>query len=155
MESLFGIAINSWSFWMVTAVVLFIIEIFTPGFFIATFGIGALCTVVAALVTDNMNIQLFAFAISTTLTYVFVRPFAKKYFFKKSPDLPTNADALVGKKAKVIETVDNANSKGRVKLFGGEDWKAVSADEQVIERDIVVEIISVDGAKVTVKKISQ
>ncbi|HOW52398.1 MAG TPA: NfeD family protein [bacterium] len=153
MDFFSNVIFNTWQFWLVTSVVLFIIEIFTPGFFLATFAIGALCAALTAFLTDNFNVQMFVFAVTTTLTFVFVRPFAKKYFFKKSPDLPTNADALAGKKAKVIETVDNANSKGRVKLFGGEDWKAVSADESIIEKDTVVEIVSVDGAKATVKKI--
>jgi len=153
MDFFSNVIFNTWQFWLVTSVVLFIIEIFTPGFFLATFAIGALCAALTALVTDSFNVQMLVFAVTTTLTFVFVRPFAKKYFFKKSPDLPTNAEALTGKKAKVIEAVDNANSKGRVKLFGGEDWKAVSADESIIEKDTVVEIVSVDGAKATVKKI--
>mgnify|MGYP001766247345 CR=1 FL=1 len=153
MEFFSNVIFNTWQFWLVASVVLFIIEIFTPGFFLATFAIGALCAALTALFTDNFNIQMLLFAVTTTLTYVFVRPFAKKYFFKKSPDLPTNADALTGKKAKVIETIDNASSKGRIKPFGGEDWKAVSADESIIEIDTVVEIVSIDGAKATVKRI--
>lgn len=153
MEFFSNVIFNTWQFWLVTSVALFVIEIFTPGFFLATFAIGALCAALTALFTDSFNVQMLVFAVTTTLTFVFVRPFAKKYFFKKSPDLPTNAEALTGKKAKVIETIDNANSKGRVKLFGGEDWKAVSADESIIEKDTVVEIVSIDGAKATVKKI--
>ncbi len=153
MESFGNIVVNTWQFWTVAAVVLFIIEIFTPGFFIATFAIGALCTVPAALLTDNLNIQLLVFVIATTLTYIYIRPLAKKYFFKKQTEVATNVDALIGKKAKVIETIDPINSKGRIKLIGGEDWKALSADESVIEKDSVVEIVAVDGAKVTVRKV--
>ncbi len=153
MEFFSNVIFNTWQFWLVTSVALFIIEIFTPGFFLATFAIGALCAALTALFTDSFNVQMLVFAVTTTLTFVFVRPFAKKYFFKKGPDLPTNTEALTGKKAKVIETIDNSDSKGRVKLFGGEDWKAVSADESIIEKDSVVEIVSVDGAKATVKKI--
>ncbi len=153
MESFGNIVVNTWQFWTVAAVVLFIIEIFTSGFFIATFAIGALCTVPAALITDTLNIQLLVFAAATTLTYIYIRPLAKKYFFKKQAEVATNVDALIGKKAKVIETIDPLNSKGRVKLIGGEDWKALSADESVIEKDAVVEIVAVDGAKVTVRKV--
>lgn len=152
MESFGNILINTWQFWTITAVVLFTVEIFTPGFFIATFAIGALCTVPAAIITANLNVQLLVFAITTTLTYIYIRPLAQKYFFKKHPKVATNADALIGKKAKVIETIDPLNTKGRVKVIGGEDWKAISLDEQVIEKDAVVEIVSVDGAKVTVKR---
>lgn len=155
MEFFSSVIFNTWQFWTVTAVVLFIIEIFTPGFFIATFGVGALCTVPAALITDNLNIQLIVFAVTTTLTYIYIRPLAKKYFFKKQADAATNVDALIGKKAKVIETIDPLNSKGRVKLIGGEDWKALSSDESIIEKDSVVEIAAVDGAKVIVKKVSE
>ncbi len=153
MESVGGMLINTWQFWTVAGVVLFIIEIFTPGFFVATFAIGALCTVPAALITDNLNIQLLVFAVTTTLTYIYIRPLAKKYFFKKQPEAATNTDALIGRKAKVIEMIDPLNAKGRVKIVGGEDWKAISADESIIEQDAVVEIVAVDGAKVTVKKV--
>ncbi len=147
----FGIGLNSWSFWMLAALCFFIVEIFTPGFFIATFGVGALCAAFSTIFSPTYHIPLIVFSISTTITFIFIRPIATKYFFKKTPPTPTNASALIGKKGKVIERIDVLNTKGRVKI-GGEDWKAISLDESIIEVDNVVEITDVDGAKVIVKK---
>jgi membrane protein implicated in regulation of membrane protease activity len=55
----------------------------------------------------------------------------------------------VGKKAVVIEEINNSIGKGRVKL-SGVDWKAVSDDDSVIAKDSIVTVQEVNGSKLIV-----
>ena len=70
---------------------------------------------------------------------------------RKSKDVKTNADALIGRKAVVSERIDASQHTGRVAV-DGDDWKAVSADGTVFEKGETVEIVKLDSIIVTVKK---
>ena len=74
-----------------------------------------------------------------------------KFLDRKSKDVKTNADALVGRKAVVSERIDATQHTGRVAV-DGDDWKAVSADGSVIEKGTEVEIVKLDSIILTVKQ---
>jgi membrane protein implicated in regulation of membrane protease activity len=141
---------SPWVFWASLAVILFILEIFIPGFWIATFGFGAIASAVVSLFTDSLHVMLIVFSLATAAAFFLLRPFMIKYFYKNSDKIETNINALRGRKVIVIETIDNIRSKGRVKI-GGELWRARTEHDEIIEKDETVEIIKVDGAKVFVK----
>ena len=76
-----------------------------------------------------------------------------KFVDRKSKDVKTNADALVGKRAVVSESIDAAQHTGRVAV-DGDDWKAVSEDGSVIEKGTEVEIVKLDSIILTVKQLN-
>ncbi|MCB1090961.1 MAG: NfeD family protein, partial [Verrucomicrobiae bacterium] len=51
------------------------------------------------------------------------------------------------------DPVSGENAPGRVKI-GGEEWRAISADGSMINPGAVVEIVSLDGATVTVRPLT-
>ncbi len=69
---------------------------------------------------------------------------------EKSTSTPTNVDALIGCKAKVLQSIDPIEGSGRVKVKG-EEWSASCEDEAVINEGENVVVVSVSGAKVVVK----
>lgn len=76
-----------------------------------------------------------------------------KLFYKKGrAEAKTNVDALIGRKGIVSESINPQTGEGRVKV-DGDDWKAVSADEQPIAQGERVEILKLDSVIVTVKKL--
>ena len=75
---------------------------------------GALAGCITALITDNWIIQSIVFIIVTVVVLIFLRPIAVKYINNKAEK--TNVDSLIGKKAKVLEDIDNLNAKGRYPL---------------------------------------
>ena len=81
---------------------------------------------------------------------MFLRPVAIRWLDRKSKDVKTNADALIGRKAVVSERIDAEQHSGRVAV-DGDDWKAVSADGSVIEKGATVEIIQRDSIILTVR----
>ncbi len=142
--------IEVWQLWMIAAVVFFILEIFAPSFFMACIAIGCLAGSLTALLGGGTIAQLLFFSLATLASFVGVRPFMKKYFYKKNEHVRTNVDSLVGRTARVSERIDGANG-GRV-VVDGDDWKAISLDNSTIEKGEQVEITKVDSVILTVKK---
>ena len=138
-------------YWLIAAIVLVIIEICTAGFGALCFAIGAgLAALAAGLGLRSVTGQIIIFALVSLLTFIFLRPFVIKFLDKKSKDVKTNAEALIGRKAIVSERIDASQHTGRVAV-DGDDWKAVSVDGSVIEKGTEVEILKLDSIILTVK----
>jgi membrane protein implicated in regulation of membrane protease activity len=144
--------VANWHVWIILAIVLFILELLIPAFVPASFGLGCLVSAIAAVLGLGIKIQILGFIAGTLVAFFGVRPFFTRYCYKASPGIKTNVEALVGKTGRVTEDIDDRLDSGRV-LVGGDDWKAVSPDGTVIEKNSKVEIIRVEGAKVVVKSI--
>ena len=139
--------------WLIAAIVLVILEIFTAGFGIICFAIGALFSALTSYLGGSMVWQLVVFAAASMLSFFFLRPVIIKVLDRKSKDINTNADALVGRVGIVSETIDANQNTGRVAI-DGDDWKAVSADGVVINKGQRVEIVSRDSVILTVKSLN-
>jgi len=139
--------------WLIAAIVLVILEIFTAGFGIICFAIGALFSALTSYLGGSMVWQLVVFAAASMLSFFFLRPVIIKILDRKSKDIKTNADALVGRVGIVSETIDANQNTGRVAI-DGDDWKAVSADGVVINKGQRVEIVSRDSVILTVKSLN-
>lgn len=138
--------------WLIVAIVLVIFEIMSATFGAICFAIGAGFSALAAGLGANLTWQIVIFAIVSLLTFIFLRPFMMKFLDRKSKDVKTNADALVGRRAVVSERIDAAQHSGRVAV-DGDDWKAVTADGSVIEKGTEVEIVKLDSIILTVKRV--
>lgn len=139
LESIFSMPV----WWSIIAVVCLILEMMTPGFVIACFSLGALLAALAALFGTSLSVQMAFFAIGSVLALFSIRPALKKYYERK-PEVKTNADALIGKVAKVFEDIED-DEFGSVKI-DGDVWKAksncgkISKGEKVVvvERDSII-----------------
>ena len=139
-----------YQYWLVVAIILVIVEICTAGFGSICFAIGAGFAALVAGLGGSFVWQIVVFAVVSLLTFMFLRPVAIRWLDRKSKDVKTNADALIGRKAVVSERIDAEQHSGRVAV-DGDDWKAVSADGSVIEKGATVEIIQRDRIILTVK----
>ena len=137
--------------WLIVAILLVILELFTAGFGVICFAIGALFSALASYLDALLLWQLIIFAAASILSFVFLRPVVLRVLDKKSKDVKTNVDALIGKVGIVSETIDTDKNTGRVAV-DGDDWKAVSSDGSIINKGEKVEIVSRDSLIVTVKQ---
>ena len=135
--------------WLIAAIVLVIIELLTAGFGVICFAIGALFSALVAYFTPNILWQLLVFAVVSMLTFIFLRPVLIRLLERKTKDVKTNADALIGKIGVVSETIDSTKNIGRVAI-DGDDWKAVSHDGTVINKGEKVKVLSRDSIILTV-----
>ena len=143
--------ILNWHWWMYIAVLFFIIEVFTPGFILACLGLGSLVAAITAYMGYNIDAQFISFSVSTLISLFLIRPLLYKKG-EKQDKIKTNTEALIGRVGSVSETIVNSSKSGRV-LIDGDQWKALSHNNQIIELNAQVEVISIDSTIITVKKI--
>lgn len=140
---------NMWQVWAVVAVLGLILELSSGDFFIICFAIGACGAAVASLFC-GFYVQLVVFGIITALSIFQVRPFALRYLHRGESGRLSNADALMGRLGRVTETIE-AKGFGRVAI-DGDDWKAVSADEEEIPAGTRVRVVGRESIIITVEK---
>lgn len=140
----------SWYIWLILAGLFVIIEFFTMGFLVFWFGIGALIAMIVSFFTNNIFIQTSVFLVASVILLFATKPFVKRF---SSKTIPTNANSLIGKTGLVVQEIDNIKSVGQVKV-NGELWSAVSLNNVIIAKDTQVEIVEINGVKLTVKQIN-
>ena len=126
-------------------------EICSATFGAICFAIGAGFSALAAGLGAGVTWQIVIFAIVSLLTFIFLRPFMLKFMDRKSKEVKTNAEAIIGRRGIVSERIDAEQHTGRVAI-DGDDWKAVSEDGSIIEKGVSVEIVKMDSIIVTVKQ---
>ncbi|MEN8139189.1 MAG: NfeD family protein [Bacteroidota bacterium] len=142
--------IFTWENWVYLGIILFILEIFTPGFVAACIGIGAFAAGIFAYFDASISIQLLAFSIGTLVSFGAIRPYVLKYLYKSKDVTKTNADSLIGRTGKVKETINNDLNQGRV-LIDGDNWRALSNDGTIIEKGETVEVLNLKSTILIVK----
>ena len=140
-----------WQFWLIVSGVCLIIESFTLGFFVFWFSIGALFALIVSLFTTNIVIQSVVFVVSSTILLLLTKPLIKN-FVKTPKTKPTNVYSIIGKEGIVLESIDNLNSTGKVKV-NGELWSAISNSN--IEKCEKIKVLSINGVKLKVEKINE
>lgn len=138
-----------WLYWVIAALVLFIIELFTAGFAVICLAIGAGGGAIAAAAEASFEMQLLVFAIVSMVALIGVRPILKRTFYKKA-EVATNANAIIGKRGVVCADIDAEGESGRV-MIEGVDWRAVSATGEPIAKGTKVEVTAIDSIVLTVK----
>ena len=142
---------DAWHWWVIIALIFVVVEMFTTGFAVMCISFGCLFGAVASALEWAIEWQLLAFAVGTALAFVTVRPLVYKFFYKKSPEVKTNVDALVGRRAIVTERIEGELHPGRVKI-DGDDWKAITLDNVAVEVGEAVEVTAINSVILTVKK---
>lgn len=136
-------------FWLMTFVVLLVIEIITLGLTTVWFALGAIAAFLAAYVGASILVQIIVFLIVSVVLLIVTRPIVMKHFNQKRER--TNAESLIGQKAIVIETIDSIHGVGRVEVNGME-WSAKTDESGLIEKDTIVSIKGIQGVKLIVEK---
>lgn len=140
---------EAWHTWVIIAVILFILEVFTPGFVVACFGIGCLAGGLMDYLNLGFGYQIIAFSIVTLFLFLTIRPLVVKNLYKTGENVKTNVDALIDQIGIVDEKIDPIENTGRV-IVGGDNWKAISMDDVVIEKGEKVQVKKIEGVKIYV-----
>ncbi len=145
------LAQHLWQMWAVIAVVCLILELTAGDFFIICFSIGAVFAAIMAAVGGGIYLQLLMFAVFTLISLFWFRPFAQRYLHKGEDNRVSNADALLGRQGRVVETV-KADGFGRVQI-DGDIWKAVTNETADIPEGANVRVIGRESTIITVESI--
>lgn len=142
---------NLWQLWTLISIICLILELTNGDFFIICFAIGAFVAAILSACGISFYAGLAIFAFASVLCIFFVRPTLLRYIHKYEDARPSNAEALIGRKGKVSEKIQE-NGYGRVAI-DGDDWKAVSSDSAEIERGATVKVVGIDSIIITVERI--
>lgn len=148
------ISIPLWIIWLIAAIVFFIGEVLTEGFFLLWFSIGSLVALFFTLITDNMIILSGIFLATSTILLVSTKKLTEN-FLNSRKKVESNVNALIGKKARIIEALDPIEGFGKVKV-NGEVWKALSNDSSQkfkVGEEVIVE--DIEGVKLIISKINK
>lgn len=138
--------------WLAAFAILVAIEAGTMALTTIWFAGGALVAFAAALLGLSLKVQLVVFLIASFILLFFTRPFAAKYINRGT--VKTNAESLVGKKARVLQEINNSLAQG-VAVINGQEWtaRAVSDDLVIPEGETVV-VKEIRGVKLIVEKVT-
>jgi membrane protein implicated in regulation of membrane protease activity len=145
-----------WLLWCILGAILIVAEIFTSGFVLFWFGIGALAAAFAGFIgIDSLVIQFLIFAgVSSALTAasrtIFINYFSRE---RTGDSLRSGVDAMPGKIGTVVSSSKGALNEGAVKVFGS-TWTAYPAPgEAPLEAGERVSVERIEGASIYVRRL--
>ena len=146
----------AWILWIVLGVGLIIAEIFTLGFVLFWFGLGALAAAVAGWLGAGFGLQFLVFATVSVILTAMSRTLFAKYFRHGDADLvKTGVDSLPGQVGTVSNASEGALNAGAVKVFGS-TWTAfpVEGETPLLEGE-KVQVVKVVGSSIYVSRLSE
>ena len=143
---------TAWILWLVVAVGLMVAEIFTLGFVLFWFGIGALAAAIFAFLGLGPGWQFAAFAfVSILLTAMSRTIFAQYLPHKDGKAMRSAIDSLPGMIGTVSIASKGALNECAVKVYGS-TWTAFPAagESELVEGE-KVEVVEVRGSSIYVR----
>ncbi|KGF01872.1 NfeD family protein [Actinomyces sp. S4-C9] len=134
------------AWWLVIALGLGVVEVLTVDFIFINLAFAAVAAGLISYAGFDLVVQLVAFSVVAVLLLLLVRPWAKSFMERHTPNIQTNVRALVGQTATVLEPVDQHD--GRIRL-DGEIWSArTNVGEIPVGTSVIV--TEIDGATAVV-----
>lgn len=136
--------------WLILFIILVGIEMATMALTTIWFAGGALAAFILSLFGVGVEVQLAVFVVVSFVLLFFTRPWAAKYLNRRTTR--TNVESLVGRRARVIQEINNPMGTGKA-MVGGQEWTArASEDTDVYPEGTMVVIREVRGVKLIVKQ---
>jgi len=145
------LAANPLYIWLAIFVIAFLFEIATPSALVSFwFAVGALAAMAVTALKLNETVQIIVFLLVSLICLFAVRPIAAKML--RGNQIGTGAERIVGRRFHLLkEVTDYAN--GEIKV-NDVVWK-VKAAEEFIEKGTLVEVLAIDGAKLSVRPVKE
>ena len=145
-----GLTLSPIWIWFGLMAVMLIIELFTAGLTTIWFAAGALCAMAVCALGMGLPAQIIVFVAVSFIMLVFTRPIAARYLNRQTHK--TNAEAIVGRKVRVTQDINNLKEEGEVTV-NGLPWKARSSDDTItFRRDEQVIVRGIEGVKLIVSR---
>ena len=135
--------------WIAAIIIFGVAEAATAGLTSIWFVLGGVAGLIAAVCGGPVWLQVGLFFAVSIAALAFTRPLVVKLM--KKDIKPTNADRVLNNVGRVTERIDNALPSGTV-YIDGTTWTARSAAGEVIEPDVAVRILRMEGVKLIVQK---
>lgn len=144
-----------WVIWLIIAAVFFFAEVFTSGFVLMWFGIGALAASLLALLgVESVVAQIIVFLIVSVALVIASRTILDRFFARPSdsPALRSGAETMIGQIGTVVESSRGALNEGAVKIYGSV-WTAFPAEgEWPLKEGDSVQVERIEGNSIYVRR---
>ncbi len=146
----YGETVVTYWVWLIIAVVFAIIEIRSLAFYALFAAIGAAAASLTAAFTGEIGIQLGVFVfVSLAGVTVLRRLVTGALSDVRRPGLVSGAAGMVGQHATVVREVKGPHHPGTVHARG-EDWPAISYEDEALEPGDVVLVVELDRTRLVV-----
>ena len=145
----------AWIPWLVLGVVLIVAEIFTLGFVLLWFGVGAIAAALIGVMGGGLFLQFLVFAVVSIGLTAMSRTIFSRYFSHDDKNaMKSGVDSLPGKVGTVSEASKGALNEAAVKVFGS-TWTAypIEGESELIQGE-KVEVVEVRGSSIYVRRIT-
>lgn len=140
--------LSPWQLWLIAATTLLILEIITPGFLLACFGLGALGAMLAAVIGLGVAWQLGVFSLISLLSLFLLRPVLMRRLERHTT--PTGVAALIGRRMRLREPIE-ANAEYTELSIDGDVWRARVEHGTALQAGDQIEIVAIDGIILVVR----
>lgn len=144
-----------WLIWLILAAVFLVAEVFTTGFVLLWFGVGAAVAALLALLgVQSLTVQVFAFLAVASLLVVASRTIFEQFFMRTSSgkDLKTGVAQMIGQSATVTEASRGTLNEAAVRAYGSV-WTALPLPgEAPLQEGETVLIERLEGNTVYVRR---
>ncbi len=138
-------------FWTVLAGILVVGEIFSPGFFLLPFGIGAAAAAILAWFNVNAGVQWAVFLVVSIAALLSLRPLIRKQD-EGEPDA-VGANRYLRKRGIVLEDIDMKAATGMVRI-NTEEWRAITEGESIPAGTEII-VSGITGSRLIVETIDR
>jgi membrane protein implicated in regulation of membrane protease activity len=145
----------AWIVWLVLAAIFIAIEVFTPGFFLLWFGVGALVASAMALFgVGSFALQMIVFLIVSVVLVIASRTIFEKFFTRQvEPNrLRSGVETMIGQIGTVVEPSRGALNEGAVRVYGSV-WTAFPTEgERPLREGESVSVERIEGNAIYVRR---
>ena len=134
--------------WTLFAIGFGIGEIFTAGFFLLPFSIGAAAAAVLAWLTVGLAAQWFVFFGVSLISFAYLRRFIADQ--DEMPQPAVGANRWVGLRGMVLQDIDPDEAVGIVRVES-EEWRATTEDGSTIPAGTHIRVVAMRGARMVVE----
>jgi len=135
--------------WVAIAAVFTVAEIFTAGFFLFPFAVGAGVAAVINYLGLPSWLQWISFLVLSGVFVLTSRRLANR--FSNDPPEKVGVERLIGRTGLVIDVIDPVTDSGLVRIEKDE-WRATSLEGVRIDANAKVRVIRVEGAHLVVER---
>jgi membrane protein implicated in regulation of membrane protease activity len=137
-----------WIIWLIIAGIFAVAEVFTPGFVLLWFAVGAAAAALLALLgITSFAAQIIVFLLVSVALVIASRTIFERFLVRTSsgPHLKTGVELMIGQIGTVVENSRGALQEGAVKVSGSV-WTAFPVDgEEPLQAGESVTIERVEG----------
>jgi membrane protein implicated in regulation of membrane protease activity len=145
----------AWIIWFIIAAIFIAAEVFTAGFFILWFGIGALAAALLALLgIESLAIQVTVFLAVSVILVIASRTIFDRFLTRPSDpnQLKSGIETIIGQIGTVVEPSSGALNQGAVKVYGSV-WTAYPAEgEWPLTEGDSVSVERIEGNSIYVRR---